>query len=173
MPYRRFLAVLLLSFSALTTLTARSQEAPAPASQPKAGSNWARVKALPARTRIHISKDHGSTTCRVFAVTDDTLTCEAGLGKAGHVIQRPEIRTIKLTHYGRSALVGAGIGGGIGAISGAIAGRNPPCQPNNFCFNILGPGAVAAVFGVSGAVVGSIAGGVTDMTRGSSIYTRP
>ena len=153
------------------TAASGAQQALAPAAQPRAGSSWQRVEALPARTRLHISADHGGTTCRLFSVTEDALTCEAGQGKAGKVIQRPEIQHIKLTHYGRSTLVGAGIGGGVGALSGAIAGRTKPCT--GFCFDILGPGAVAAIFGVGGAVLGSVAGGTTDMARGSSIYVRP
>ena len=172
MSFRLASSVLLLSFLVSnTTATSLAQQAPAAASQPKAGGNWQSVQALPARTKVHITADHGGQTCRVFSVTDDALTCEAGRGKAGKVIQRPEIRHIKLAHYGRSTLVGAGIGGGVGAVSGAIAGRRPACT--GFCFDILGPGAVAAIFGVVGGVVGAVAGGTTDMARGSSIYTRP
>jgi hypothetical protein len=91
-------------------------------------------------------------------------------------LQRTEIKRIKLTHYGRSTLVGAGIGGGIGAVAGAIGGRSKPCPTGQtFCLNGLGIGAggVAAIFGVAGAVAGSVVGGTTDLARGSSIYTRP
>ncbi len=172
MPHRRLFALVLSSLLALNGASAGAQDASTPATAPKAGGNWQRVEALPARTHVHISTDHGGTTCRLYAVSDDTLTCEAGSGKAGKVIQRPEIRHIKLTHYGRSTLVGAGVGGGIGALSGAIAGRNQPCN-TGFCFNILGPGAVAAVVGVGGAAIGSIVGGTSDMARGSAIYVRP
>ena len=150
-------------------------QAQQPAAPPAMGSNWASVKALPANTRVHVTLDHGGKTCRMFAVSDDALTCKSGTG-AGAVLERADIRHIRLAHYGRSALVGAGIGGGAGAIAGSIAGRSKPCPTGqNLCFSGIGIGAggVAAIFGVGGAVVGSIAGGLSDMTRGSAIYTRP
>ena len=64
----------------------------------------------------------------------------------------------------------------VGAIIGGIEGRTKPCPAGQtFCLNGIGIGAggVAAIFGVGGALVGSVAGGATDMTRGSLIYTRP
>jgi len=154
----------------------RAQPTPPAAMQPPAGGNWERVKALPAGTKLHITTDHGGKTCRVFAVTDETLTCAKGGNKAGAVLQRTEIKHIKLTRYVRSALVGAGIGGGIGAISGAIAGRGSsnPCAAA-ICISDIGsgPGSIAEIFGISAGVVGSVVGGTTDFARGSSIYTRP
>jgi hypothetical protein len=175
MQHRRFLAasalVLLASCSALY-----AQQTPPAATQPTAGGNWERVKKLPALTKVHLTTEHGGKTCRIFAVTDDTLTCAKGGNSAGAVLQRTEIKRIKLTHYGRSTLVGAGIGGGIGAVAGAIGGRSKPCPTGQtFCLNGLGIGAggVAAIFGVAGAVAGSVVGGTTDLARGSSIYTRP
>lgn len=154
----------------------RAQQAVPIAMQPPAGGNWAHVKALPANTKVHIATDHGGKTCRIFAVSDETLTC-AKADQAGLVLQRAEIKHIKLTHYGRSALVGAAIGGGIGATAGAVSGRSKPCTPSpqSFCLGNIGIGAggVAAIFGVAGGVVGGVVGGATDMTRGSSIYVRP
>ncbi len=143
------------------------------AQPPVAGGNWDSVKALPVKTKLHIATDHGGKTCRVFAVTDDTLTCAKGGGTAGTVLQRSEIKHIKLTHAIRSTLVGAGIGGGIGAIAGGIAGRTPPCPSTGFCFNIVDGKTVALAAGFGAAVVGAIVGGTTDFARGSSIYTRP
>ncbi len=159
----------------LSTVLRAQQLAPA-AMQPPAGSNWAHVKALPGNTRVHITTDHGGKTCRIFAVSDETVTCARG-DQAGLVLQRTEIKHIKLTHYTRSALVGAAIGGGIGAAAGAASGRSKACTPSpqNFCLGDIGigPGGVAAIFGVAGGVVGGAVGGATDMTRGSSIYVRP
>jgi hypothetical protein len=152
----------------------QAQQAAGSLIRPPAGGNWDRVKALPANTNLHISTDRGGKTCRIFAVTDDTLTC-ARNGKAGAVLQLAEIKRIKLTHYGRSTLVGAGIGGAIGATAGAIGGRTKPCPAGqSFCLNgvIIGPGGLAAIFGVGGGILGGVFGGVTDMTRGSSIYVR-
>jgi hypothetical protein len=167
----RIFAAVFLAFST----AAQCQQASPDITPPKAGSNWGSVKALPATTKVHITMNHGGRTCRIFAVTDDTLTCAKGNG-AGPVLQRAEIKHIKLAHYVRSTLVGAGIGGGAGAIAGGIGGRTKPCPPGNgFCLNGigLGAGAVALVFGVVGAAVVGVVGGVTDMARGSSIYTRP
>ena len=167
--YRRNL--ILPSLVALLALSSSQAQPMPPVPQPPAGSNWSRVQALPPHTGLHLTTDHGGHGCHVFAVSDDSLTCEGGGRKAGRVFQKAEIQHIKLTHYVRSTLVGAGVGGGIGAIAGAIGGRTPPCT--GFCFNILGPGAVAAIVGTAGAVVGAAVGGPTDFARGSSIYVRP
>jgi hypothetical protein len=157
-----------------TASVLHAQNGPA-STQPKAGSNWERVKALPVQTNLHITSDHGGKTCRIFAVTDDTLTCAKG-SNPGAILQRAEIKHIKLTHYGRSTAVGAAIGAGIGATAGAIGGRTKPCPTGQtFCLNGLGIGAggVAAIFGIGSGILGSAIGGPLDITRGSSIYTRP
>jgi hypothetical protein len=173
MSMHRLSAVLLLSYLPLTSFTAEAQQTSAP--QPPAGSNWSRVEALPPHTGLHLTTDHGGHSCRVFAVNDDTLTCEGSGRTAGRVFQRAEIRHIKLTHYVRSTLVGAGVGAGIGAISGGIAGRSH-CTASggfNFCGIGIGAGGVAAIFGVGAGVLGAAIGGPTDFARGSSIYVRP
>ena len=163
-----------LLFPLLTSILLASSSA-LQAQQAPAGSNWDRVKALPVNTRLHVTTDHGGQTCRIFAVTDDALTCSQGSHTAGPVLQRAEIKHIKLTHYGRSTLVGAAVGGGIGATAGAIAGKTKPCTPGQLCLNGIGIGAggVAAVFGVGAGILGAAVGGLTDITRGSSIYIRP
>jgi hypothetical protein len=155
-------------------VAAAQQPASSTAAQPPAGSNWHRVEVLPAKTKVHITTDHGGHTCRIFAVSEESLTCDSTTGR---VIPRIEIQHIKLVHTGRSALVGAAIGGGIGATAGAIGGRAQPCPTNTqaFCLNGIGIGAggVAAIFGIGGAAVGAPVGALTDFTRGSSIYVRP
>jgi hypothetical protein len=154
----------------------QGQQAAPVASPVTTGHNWANVKALPPNIKVHITTDHGGKTCRIFSVSDDLLTCSKGNHTAGDAVQRTQIQRIKLTHYIRSTLIGAGIGGGIGAIAGAIAGKTKPCPPmQTFCLNGLGIGAggVATIFGVGAGVVGGVAGGPTDFARGSSIYTRP
>ena len=165
-------AFIFITFS----IAVHAQQIPGAAPIPDAGSNWSRVKALPVNTRLHVSTDHGGKSCRVFAVTDDALTCATHSNVAGAVLQRPGIKRIKLTHYLRSSLVGAGIGAGSGAITGGVLGRSKPCPAGQgLCFNGIGvdAGGVAAIFGVGGAVLGSVVGGLTDMARGSAIYTRP
>jgi hypothetical protein len=155
------------------TSVLRAQQSPSAAMQPPAGSNWEHVKALPPNTKVHVTTDHGGKTCRIFAVSDETLTCAKG-SQAGAALQRTGIKHIKLTHYVRSALVGAGIGGGIGALAGGIAARGNGCKAGQtFCFDIVTGTDVAVIFGVGAAVVGSVVGGTTDLARGSSIYVRP
>ncbi len=134
------------------------------------GSSWQRVKVLPANTPLHVTTDHGGQSCRLFAVTDEALTCTKRNNAAGTVLSRSEIKGIKLTHHVRSTLVGAAAGGGIGAISGGISGRSKPCPAGQgLCLNGIGigTGGVAAIFGVGGAVLGSVVGGLTDLARGS------
>lgn len=175
MPIKHSLSSALVSVVLAACPSLRAQSTPPAAPQPQAGANWERVKALPPNTRLHVTTDHGGKSCRIFAVADDTLTCANGKS-SGAVLQRAEIKHIKLTHYVRSTLVGAAIGGGIGATSGAIAGRSKPCSNSQtFCLNGIGigSGGVAAIFGVAAGVVGGAVGGATDLARGSSIYTRP
>ena len=169
--------VLLLAFVLLTCHSALlSQQITKDALKPNVGSNWERVKVLPVATTLHVKTDHGNKSCRVFAVTDEALTCAKHSNKAGTVLQRTEIRQIKLTRYVRSTLIGAGVGGGIGAIAGAAALKNEPCPPaQGFCLNDVGPGAGggAAIAGVAGALLGGVVSGGPDLARGSAIYTRP
>ena len=162
------------AFAFLVVLSGSIAVRAQPSTQPVSRGNWARVQALRANTKVHVAMDHGSKNCRVFAVDDNALTCKGGEG-AGAVLARADIKHISVVHVGRSALVGAGVGGGIGALSGAIAGKSKPCPTGQgFCLNgIVSAGDVAAIFGVGGAVLGSIVGGLTDMTRGGAIYTRP
>jgi hypothetical protein len=144
--------------------------------QSPAGSNWGHVKALPPLTKVHITTDHGGKTCRIFAVSDDSLTCAKRSNNAGAELQRAEIKHIKLAHAVRSTLVGGAIGFGVGATAGAIGGRTKPCPTGQaFCLSGLGIGGgdVAAIGGIAGGLLGSIVGGTTDFARGSSIYTRP
>lgn len=175
LPSRSFRVLCLSSAFLLTSSHAMRGQATISAAPSSAGKAWQRVEALPARTKIHITTDHGGKTCRVFSVTDDALTCAKG-SSGGQEFSRSEIKHIRLAHYGRSALVGAGVGAGVGALSGAIAGREKPCPAGqNFCLNGIGIGAggVAAIFGVAGALLGGTVGAGTDLARGSSIYIRP
>lgn len=163
-----------LLFILLAASVLQAQDTP-PNVRSAEGGNWERVKALPMYTNLHIATDHGGKSCRVFAVTEETLTCAKG-GRAGSVLQRAEIRHIRVTHYGRSTLVGAAIGGGIGAMAGAITGKRQPCSnPQSICLNGIGagPGGVAAIFGAAGGLLGGVVGGLADLSGGRSIYIRP
>ncbi|MGD0649198.1 MAG: hypothetical protein ABR971_14520, partial [Acidobacteriaceae bacterium] len=84
---------------------------------------------------------------------------------------RAEVKSVKLTRYGRSTLVGLGIGLGVGAGVGAIAGHAQE-QPNDF-FPGLSTEAYAAVGGSAGAIAGAAIGAPTDFLRGPTVYRRP
>jgi hypothetical protein len=169
-PYRRVCSIVVLLF-AVCLSSARGQQAAPSEAKPIAGGNWANVKALPTGTKVHVTMDHGGKACRVFAVTEDALTCSSGKASSA-VLQRTEIQHIKLAHYGRSTLVGAGIGGGVGALIGAIGGRNQ-CSAKSFCLNFISAGQLAAILAVPGVVLGGGVGFGTDFARGGAIYTRP
>ncbi len=153
---RKSLVVLVLL---LATACALSQQPPA-----RAGSDWARIQALPVGTSLHINgKPH--TAC-VFASADtDSITCT----KSNKPVSYPRggITTIKLTHRGRSTLVGLGIGAGTGAIIGFAAGTDSKDTffgPNAF------RGAITGIGAVIGGVIGAPIGYFTDFTAGSPIY---
>ena len=50
----------------------------AEAQQPKAGSNWANVQALPAGTKIDLKARAQHLHCRISSVTDSALNCLNG-----------------------------------------------------------------------------------------------
>ena len=145
---------------------ASAAQAQANALAPKSGedlSSWKRVQALPVRTKVHITKDHGGTTCRIFAVSEDTLTCASYPGNsAGKLIQRSEVKRIKLTREGISTAAGAGSGLGAGALIGVAETRNAILR-----------GVAVGLFAAIGAASGALIGGTTDFTRGPTIYVRP
>jgi len=124
------------------------------------------VQALPPGTSLHINgKPH--TTC-VFASADaDSITCTKS-GKTPTVTYpRAGISSIKLTHRGRSTLVGLGIGAGAGAIVGFATGSSP--NDGFFGPNFL-RGAVTAAGALIGGAIGTPVGYFTDFTAGSPIY---
>ena len=134
-----------------------------------AGGSWDRLKHLPAHTRVHVSGDKQSKTCAIDLVDDATLQCSKG--NSQYSFARAEVKSVKLTRYTRSTLVGMGIGLGVGAGVGAIAGHAQE-KPNDF-FPGLATGAFAAVGGAGGLIAGAAIGGPTDFMRGPTIYQRP
>ena len=131
---------------------------------------WTRVEALRTGTKVHISLDRGGKTCHIYSVTDDALTCANGK-TAGDVIQRGQIKQIKVPHVLRSTFTGLAVGVGVGAITGYAIGRSNDCRVKP-CFDIIGPGTVAAIGGIGFGVVGAGVGAATDFTRGGAIYKR-
>jgi len=124
------------------------------AQSPSPAQGWDRVMALPSGTAVHIHGTDHSTHCRLQTADADSLTC-IGSGAKTEVFKKSEIKSIKLPHRGRSALVGAAIGGGTGAAIGAGIGQNG---------QIVGRGGLAAIFGIPLAILGALVGVATDFT---------
>jgi hypothetical protein len=139
---------------------------PAGAMGQTAGSNWQRVQQLPPHTKVHIKADSKSRVCTIDNVDEDKLTCTASrvVQSSRYTFQRSEIKSIKVTRYALSTVVGAGIGAGVGAgIGAAIHGKD----------DLFSTGEVVGVTAAICAVPGAIVGGLTDFTRGPTIYRRP
>jgi hypothetical protein len=133
------------------------------------GASWDRLKHLPPQTRVHVAADNQSKVCAIDLVDDATLQCSKGHSQ--YSFARAEVKSVKLTRYTRSTLVGLGIGLGVGAGVGAIAGHAEE-KPNDF-FPGLTTDAFAAIGGAVGAIAGAAIGGPTDFMRGPTLYRRP
>jgi hypothetical protein len=160
---RRLLVVLLCFVVAPASLVNAQQSAPVTA----AGNNWARVQVLPAGTTVNVKGKDRHLVCKLVSVDGDALRCR---DRAKAVdFQRAEIRSVKIPRRGRSTLIGLGIGAGTGAVIGFAVGSK---SGNGFFGPNFLRGAVTAVFGVVGGVIGAPVGYVTDFTR-STVYTAP
>lgn len=139
------------------------------AAQTSAVGSWDQVKHLQAGTKVHVAADTQSKTCSIDAVNDATLQCSKGGSQ--YSFGRAEVKSVKLTRYGRSTLVGLGIGLGVGVGVGAIAGHAQE-KPNDL-FPGLSTEAYAGIGGAVGLISGGVIGRLTDFTRGPTIYRRP
>lgn len=153
----------------LTLAILCGQTVPASAQQPKAGSDWHRVEALPAGVKIDVKARTQHLHCALIAVTEDELKCSRGGKEAPAILQRVEIRSIKIGHRGRSAAIGAAIGGGgLGiAAFASTTSRNGGFFGDNF---LRGPATAVGLVG--GGVIGGGIGALTDFSK-STIYTAP
>jgi len=136
---------------------------------PSGDVGWDRVRHLPAGTHVHVAGDKQSKTCTLDLVDEATLRCSKGSSQYSFL--RADVKSVKLTRYGRSTLVGTVIGLGVGAGVGAIVGHAQE-KPNDF-FPGLSTEACAAVGGAVGAIAGAAIGGPTDFLRGPTVYRRP
>lgn len=96
MPYCRrntLVASSMLAFSPVLMA-----QLPGKAAKPRAGSNWERVQALPVGTMLHVTTDQRTKSCRIFAVTNEALTC-AGRNATSAEWLRHEIKQLTLTHH--------------------------------------------------------------------------
>ena len=164
MPMRTILFAILtpmLVTSALLNASAQAAAAP-----PPAGSNWQNVQALPAGTSVEVQASKRHLACTLTAVDADTLACDRNyrftIQKV--VFQRAEIRTVKLTRRGRSAIFGAVIGAGAGAVAGGIQGAHS----NYFAVH----SAFATIYAFAGAFAGAPIGYLTDFSA-STVYRAP
>src|SRR5215472_16606869 len=109
-----------LAVSALPVTAQNLASSPAPSPAPAITDTWHHLSVLPPQTHIHVAADHGGSTCYFIAVDDQNLTCghKNGSEKGRHVFPRADVKSVKLTRYGISALGGLGIGTGVGAAIG-------------------------------------------------------
>jgi hypothetical protein len=163
----RSLAILLVATSSI--LASGQQTGPGPAT-PAPSVGWTRVRALATGSSLEVKLRHGSRKCAFRAADSDTLTCHQG---SDVTLDRVDIRSIKVHHRGRSALVGALVGGGAGAIAGYAVGGGSGCQSTQtFCFNIVDGKTIAPLGGVGIGAIGAIIGVLSDFTS-STIYKAP
>jgi hypothetical protein len=158
------LACMGLSVSAQTAVTGPSDD-------------WRRVEQLSPHTKIKISADHRHTTCLVDSVDEEKLVCShSSNGSADQIaFPRPEIRKIRLSGRGHSALVGLGIGVAVGAGAGAGVGAAiNSSDKGSFLYTSGGKAAAvgAGVGAIVGAAIGPLVGYASDWPGGTTIYIR-
>jgi hypothetical protein len=147
-------------------VSARAEAAmPGQAATPDMGDTWHNLVGLAPHSQMHVSADDGGKTCYLIAVDEQSLTCgrKDGGPKGQRVFPRAGVKSVKLTRYAVSTVVGAGIGAGVGAAIGFGATQNP-----NGWFN----GPVRGVVTVVGAGVGALVCGPGDAFRGPTVYRR-
>ena len=145
--------ILALSLIFATTLSASAQTAQPPA------TGWARVQALASGTEVHVfAGRHQGGICEVKSVDADSLSCTDA-----RVIQRADIRSIKLPRRAASAVV-AGL---LGLVAGNVIGL----EASNHCGTV---GCLVAFALVDiGVVVGSVFAGLFSDFLGKTIYQKP
>src|SRR5215469_11487223 len=91
---RLFLGAIAVSALPLSAQNVASSSAPSP-SQPIADT-WHNLSAIALHTHMHVSADHGGSTCYFIAVDDQSLTCgrKDGSEKDRHVFPRSEVKTV-------------------------------------------------------------------------------
>ena len=157
---RNALLSLVLIFA--VTLSASAQTA-----QPS-GDGWGRVEALASATSIRVKAKH-TVVCKFQAATADSLSCLVSGKTDVQVFQFGDIKSVKIPHRGRSALIGAAPGAVLAAGSG-IKKATEGC-PNGTFFCGLGADILTA-FGAVLAVIGAAIGAATDFAA-TTVYKRP
>jgi hypothetical protein len=150
---------LLAALLVFTTLTATAQQSALPPTAPPAGTNWQHVQALPIGTEVYLNAKPRHVVCEIRSTSADTLTCTERAKDIA--FERSEISSIKITHAGRSALIGLGVGAGAGAAIGEAG-----------CRGGGGGGLCGSVFGSALGLAGLVIGITTDFFR-STVYKAP
>ncbi|HEX4308790.1 MAG TPA: hypothetical protein VHZ25_02115 [Acidobacteriaceae bacterium] len=129
------------------------------------------MPALPAGTHIHVSSDKKSHTCYFQSADDASLVCSGKRGGGrSYSFARSEVRSVKLTRYTVSTLVGMGIGAGLGVGIGAAV--SPKSSSNTLDFSGLDREVDIGLGAVIGFLAGGAVGGPTDFLRGPVVYRR-
>jgi hypothetical protein len=152
---RKLIAVLLT----LSTIHATAQQSAQSPPTPPADSNWQHVQALPPGTEVYLNAESRHIVCKIKSATTDSLTCTERAKDI--VFERSEISSIKITHAGRSALIGLGVGVGAGAAIGEAG-----CRGGGW------GGLCGSVFGSALGLAGLVIGITTDFSR-STVYKAP
>jgi hypothetical protein len=140
---------------------------------PATAPSWQRIEQLPVHTAVNVSKDNGKLSCSITAVTDDQLTCSTK-GSNAVQISRAEIKSIKLSNRGRSAVVGLLLGAGIGAGAGVGIGLMINSGDKGSWVHVSSgkaAGVGAALGFIIGAIPGTLIGYSTDHF-GTTVYKR-
>lgn len=81
-------------------------------SQGQSNATWVAVTRLAPDTVLNISAKTGGGHCVLISVSDSSVTCRHG--SAAREVRRDDIKRIRLSRRGRSALIGFAIGAGGG-----------------------------------------------------------
>jgi len=158
---RNALLSLVLIFT--VTLSASAQTA-----QPADGG-WARVEALATATSIRVKAKKQTVVCKFQSATGDSVSCLVNGKPDPQVFQLADIKSVKIPHRGRSALIGAAPGKALAA--GAGIGKATENCSNTAFFCGLGADILLA-FGAVLAVLGAALGAATDFSA-TTVYQKP
>jgi hypothetical protein len=160
------IAVLMLTLPWMQTLALLAQQ---PATHSDTQHDWARVQALRMGTHLTVKQGKTKTDCMFRSADADAINCGGqAANQPGLVLQRSAITSVRVSHRGRSTLIGA-TPGLVLMTATAIGGSAASCSGKDlFC----GFGTAALfLLGVMIAIVGVPIGYFTDFT-GSVIYKK-
>ena len=166
---RRHLIIALLP--AIFCLPALAQATPATA------ISWSNVQNLAVGSKIRIKSDKKTTTCLIDSVREEQLSCsQSRAANAAHYeFPRAEIRTIKFSRKGHSALLGLALGAAIGAGAGAGIGAAINSSDKGDILHVSGgksTGVGAALGVIIAAPVGALVAYSLDLFAGPLVYRR-